>query len=241
VRAEDDQPNRDQQQAALATAEPSFSFKVENRTISLTYKNLKQVTVNYHLMDPEFLFSANPFVSEDSTRFSYIKPTMSRVQILPADFDQFEFPLPAEFARSNVLIEILATGQRQAEAYHANNFRLTMTEIYGRLEVRDAENKAVSKAYVKVYARLRGGVIRYSKDGYTDLRGKFDYASLNSSDQTPAPPKPPHPLPVDFAGASNLAYQMLKPEELDQVERFAVLVLSEQHGAAVREASPPTQ
>jgi hypothetical protein len=50
--------------------------------------------------------------------------------------------------------------------------------------VRDAaENKAVSKAYVKVYARLRNGEIRFFKDGYTDLRGKFDYASLNSTEQ----------------------------------------------------------
>ncbi len=241
ARADDDQPNRDLQQAALAAAEPTFNFKVENRTISLNYKNLKQVTMNYYLMDPEFLFSANPFVSEDSTRFSFIKPTMSKVQVLPADADQFDIPLPAEFARANVLVEVLAAGQRKAEAYHANSFRLAMAENYGRLEVRDAENKAVSKAYVKVYARLRGGVIRYFKDGYTDLRGKFDYASLNSSEQTPAPPQPPVPVAKGGADASNLAYQMLKPGELDQVERFAVLVLSEQNGAAVKEASPPTQ
>ena len=42
----------------------------------------------------------------------------------------------------------------------------------------------------------------------TDLRGRFDYTSLNTN-------------------------------ELDFVERFSLLVLSEDHGAIVREARPP--
>ena len=61
---------------------------------------------------------------------------------------------------------------------------------------------------MKVYARLQGGEIRFYKDGYTDLRGRFDYSSLNT-------------------------------DELDQVERFALLILSDTDGAAVREAAPP--
>jgi hypothetical protein len=35
------------------------------------------------------------------------------------------------------------------------------------------------KAYVKVFARLPDGSVRFHKDGYTDLRGRFDYASLS--------------------------------------------------------------
>ena len=34
-------------------------------------------------------------------------------------------------------------------------------------------------AYVKVYARLADGEVRFHKDGYTDLRGRFDYASVS--------------------------------------------------------------
>ena len=48
---------------------------VENRSIALNYKNLTEITVNYYLMDPEFSFSSSPFVSEDSSRFSIVKPT----------------------------------------------------------------------------------------------------------------------------------------------------------------------
>ena len=33
--------------------------------------------------------------------------------------------------------------------------------------------------YVKCYARVEGGAVRFHKDGYTDLRGRFDYASVS--------------------------------------------------------------
>src|SRR5437868_6865833 len=88
---------------------------------------------------------------------------------------------PARSRRASVLIEVLGAGQRKAQAFHANTLKLALAENYGRLELRDeAAGKPIAKAFVKVYARLRGGVVRFYKDGYTDLRGKFDYASLNA-------------------------------------------------------------
>jgi hypothetical protein len=234
----DGQKDREAQQGELAATEPAFDFKVENRQIALTWKNLREVTVNYYLMDPEFLFSSSPFVTQDAGRFSIIKPTKSAVEKLPAGKDTLDLPLPAEFAKANVLVEILGAGQRKAQAYHANTFKLTLVENYGRLEVRDqAADKPVAKAYVKVYARLTGGTVRFFKDGYTDLRGKFDYASLNSSES-------PRPVPLarEAAGSGeNMSYQMLKPEELNSVEKLSILILSEAHGAAVREVKPPAQ
>ncbi|MBI1849484.1 MAG: hypothetical protein HYR85_03965 [Planctomycetes bacterium] len=35
---------------------------------------------------------------------------------------------------------------------------------------------------VKVYARLPNDKVRFHKDGYTDLRGRFGYASVSESD-----------------------------------------------------------
>ncbi len=235
-----DQPDREKQQTELAASEPGFDFKVENKTIALTYRNLGEVVVNYYLMDPEFSFSSNPFVSEDASRFSIIKPNQSATQALPKDRDTLDVALPAEFAKANVLVEIVAAGQRKAQAYHANTLKLNITENYGRLETRDsANNRAVSKAYVKVYARLGNGTVRFFKDGYTDLRGRFDYASLNSG--APGQPVPlPQPMPRQAgAPANGLDYQMLKPAELEQIEKFAILILSDSNGAATREVAPP--
>jgi hypothetical protein len=241
-----DQPDREKQQTELAASEPGFDFKVENKTIALNYRNLSGVTVNYYLMDPEFSFSSNPFVSEDASRFSIIKPNKSATQALPKDKDTLEMLLPAEFAKANVLVEIVAAGQRKAQPYHANTLKLSLTENYGRLEVRDSSNnRAVGKAYVKVYARLKNGTVRFFKDGYTDLRGRFDYASLNGGapGQLPVPmPQPRQAMPGQPAAPQNgLDYQMLKPAELPAIEKFAILILSESHGATTRETAPPSE
>jgi hypothetical protein len=95
----------------------------------------------------------------------------------------------------------------------------------------------VNKAYVKVYARLKSGTVRFFKDGYTDLRGRFDYASLNGPDDVrPVDSTAPSPSP-----SGRLDYQMLQPKELSQVAKLAMLVLSETDGAAVREINPPKE
>ncbi len=237
-RTADDQPSREGQQGELAATEPSFDFKVENRTIALAWKNLGEVTINYYLVDPEFAFSASPFVSQDASRFSIVKPGKTETKKLPEGKDALDIPLPDEFARANVLVEVIGAGQRKAQPYHANTLKFTLAENYGRLDVRDSTNgKPLPKAYVKVYARLRNGTVRFFKDGYTDLRGKFDYASLNSSE-------PPHIMPRPLAPqstANGLDYQNLRPDELNDVAKLSILVLSESNGALVREVSPPSQ
>lgn len=230
-----DQPDREAQQGALAATEPGFDFKVEKQTISLTWKNLSEVTLNYYLMDPEFSFSSNPFVSQDAGRFSIIKPNKSATQALPKDATKLDVPLPGEFAKANVLVEVIGAGKRQTQAYHANTLKLTLTENYGRLETRDATtDKPLPKAYVKVYAKLNNGRVRFFKDGYTDLRGRFDYASLNAPENNA-----PQPMANDSAPANGLDYAMLKPAELNNVTKLAILVLSDTHGATVREVDPP--
>ncbi|MSU34164.1 MAG: hypothetical protein EXS36_03450 [Pedosphaera sp.] len=229
-----DPTDREKQQGALAAGEPMFEFKVENRSIALTWRNLNEVTVNYYLMDPEFLFSSSPFVTRDADRFGIIKPTVSVVQALPKGTDTLAITMPGRFAQANVLVEILGGGKRQAQTYHANTFKLALAENYGRLELRDqSSDKPVGKAYVKVYARLRDGTVRYMKDGYTDLRGRFDYASINGG------------LSLETAEATlagkGLDYPTLRPAELARLEKLAILILSETHGAAVREVEPPRQ
>ena len=85
----------------------------------------------------------------------------------------------------------------------------TLNENYGQIQITDAANdKPLAKVYVKTYVRLASGTVKFHKDGYTDLRGRFDYVSVN----TP---------------------------ERQAVEQFAVLVLSEERGALIRDVAPP--
>ena len=53
------------------------------------------------------------------------------------------------------------------------------------VQVLDAvTGKPLAKTYIKVYAETQDGAIVFHKDGYTDLRGKFDYLSHTATDPT---------------------------------------------------------
>jgi hypothetical protein len=45
--------------------------------------------------------------------------------------------------------------------------------------VQDFQNKPLSKVYIKTFIKLQNST-QFYKDGYTDLGGRFDFASSNS-------------------------------------------------------------
>ena len=188
-----DEQSRDQAMAKLAATEPGLEFTVEDGKVKMTHQNLTLVPiqVNYYLMDVELLFSKNPFVEQGgTTSFAYVQPNATaevKLQPRPTDgpgphIDTFTFDLPKEMIGRNVMIEITAGAVKRQQAHYANTMVVTMLENYGQVKVADDKGAALPKAYVKVYARLRNGQVQFYKDGYTDLRGRFDYASLNTDD-----------------------------------------------------------
>ncbi|MCY2991239.1 MAG: hypothetical protein NTY19_25705 [Planctomycetota bacterium] len=204
-----DKESRTEVQTKLASTEASFDFQVEAKKVTLNYQNLKQVQVNYYLMDIELLFSRNPFVQQYSGQFSNIRPNLTQTVELPPKQAALTFELPKQLHSSNVLVEITGAGQTKSRAYYANALAVQVVENYGQIHVKHSyTGKPLAKVYVKVYAQMQDGAVKFYKDGYTDLRGRFDYTSLSTN-------------------------------ELDFVKKFSLLVLSEEHGAVVREASPP--
>ena len=69
-------------------------------------------------------------------------------------------------------------------ALYAHRLAVRMMEHYGQLEVRDTSGVPLPATYVKAYGRDTSGSVRFYKDGYTDLRGRFDYASLSTDQLT---------------------------------------------------------
>ena len=178
-----DKENRTETQTNLAATQPTFDFKVESKKVNLNYQNLKSVSINYYLMDIELLFSRNPFVQQYTGQFSYITPNKTTVVKLDDGANSTSFDLPKELHSSNVLVEINAAGQTKQQAYYSNSLNLQMIENYGQVRVTHAETgKPIPKTYVKVYAQMQNGQIKFYKDGYTDLRGRFDYTSLNTNE-----------------------------------------------------------
>ncbi len=199
---------RDAQQNALAAKEPTVAMEIAKQSIKVTARNVPEVTVSYYPMELEFLFSTAPFVSSDSSRFSLIQPAKVETLVMPAGTDVTEFALPKEFQNGNVLIEVRGSGKVVSKSYYANELDVTVSENYGQLQVRHGGDlRPLSRTYVKVFAEINGQP-RFYKDGYTDLRGKFDYASLST-------------------------------DQISGTTRLAILIMSEKHGAVVREVKPP--
>lgn len=181
--AEPDGEGREKQLEKLSANDPFFELSAVGREAEISFRNVEEVTVNYYEMDLEFLFSSKPFVSGDSGQFSYIRPNLSEKRELPEGGGAFRFAVPEKFANSNVLVEVVANGRTDAVAVYSNQLEVQLSDKYGRIEVRNEETgKPLPKTYVKVYAKMRGGEVKFFKDGYTDLRGKFDYVSLNTDE-----------------------------------------------------------
>jgi hypothetical protein len=204
-----DPGDRAQRQDELAATEVSLELSVEAGAVTVRSRNLESVTVNLYAMDIELLFSRKPFVQQQSGQPGFIAPNWTQELALGGDETTFE--LPDVYRKANVIVELVSAGLRRSEAHYAHQLSVSLIEGYGQVNVaHKATGKPLAKTYVKAYARFGGSDVRFFKDGYTDLRGRFDYASLST-------------------------------DELGGVERFALLVMSDEHGAVIREATPPKQ
>ena len=172
-------------------------------------QHLAALELRFFEMDVELLFSRQPFVQTDVSRFSFIEPG-HRELLSPPGAEQ-RVAWPGDLRAKNVVVEAVGGGLRKAKVHYANDLATNLAHQYGQLRVqRASDRRALPSTYVKVYARRQDGAVAFYKDGYTDLRGWFDYATLSTS-------------------------------ELDTVERFAILVCSDQAGAAILEAAPPAR
>ena len=217
-----DDKDRTQQQDQLASKAPGYDFRIEAAGDKrgagkgiVEWRNLDQLTVNYYEMDIEFLFSTNPFARDQIDGFSMIRPNLSKTVKVKGDDDAskgvFEFDLPKQFDNKNVLVEVVYGGDSKSQTWFANSMEVQVIESYGQVLLSDPKTKTpISKAYVKVFAKGQGGGVTFHKDGYTDLRGRFDYVTQSN-------------------------------QSLDGISEYAILIISDDHGAVIREAKPPRE
>jgi hypothetical protein len=202
---------REAKQTEAAAETPTLDLANQDGTLSIEYRNLADVKINYYLMDIELLFSRNPFVARSGDTVPVIEPNLREQLTLENAIGARRLELPTQLKNRNLLVEVTSRGISRSSVVTANSLAVTVVEPFGRVQVLSAQGRSpLEQAYVKVYARHKDGSIKFYKDGYTDLRGQFDYATLSTSG-------------------------------LDTVDRFAILVLHDSQGAVVREAAPPTR
>jgi hypothetical protein len=152
-------------------------------SLRLTHRHLAEAELSLYQIDLEMLFSRNPFL-EDAGELPGTQPNLVRRVRLGGDATTVE--LPAAFRRGNVLVAADAGGTKALRILDSRALEVTCRRADPVLRVRDAATRApLPGAYVKVYVERDGGA-EFLKDGYTDLRGQFDYRTLTDGSRPPA-------------------------------------------------------
>lgn len=185
---------REQTMQASAASLPSLELVQEGDTVWIESKNLAEIRLNYYLMDVELMFSRNPFLARMNARPAVTEPNVSEVLKVgeKEGVTRQRWVVPAELKNRNLILEVSGVGLVRSLPIYSSSLSVTLATPMGRLQVlkREVGSEAASDgvagpveaAYVKVFAKHRDGSIRFYKDGYTDLRGQFDYVSLSVSE-----------------------------------------------------------
>lgn len=218
---------RESRMASRTRKEPRLEFKYDAQAAKLriAHANLDSVTVGYHPLDLEIEFSSRPFAviqtgdgaetsSGSSNPALFVWPTESSNVTLPAGEEETTIDLPATLRNQNVVIDLAAKGGEIVRSRVAGQSSMVVQVLdkSGMVQVLAPSSsglKPLASTYVKVYSRLNDKQIVFYKDGYTDLLGRFDYASLSNT------------------------------SVLQRSEKFAIFVADDKLGSIVKEGGVP--
>ena len=120
---------RESQQNRQAAESPSLDLEVADGVVTINYRNLNEVKVNYYLMDIELLFSRNPFAAQGGGSLPAIRPNVAETLKLPGGPGAArKLELPAEVRNRNVLVEVTAKGISRTGLLTANSLSATVVE-----------------------------------------------------------------------------------------------------------------
>merc|ERR1719410_2796965 len=87
--------------------------------------------------------------------------------------------IPPSMKNQNSIIRVTSgSGIQVVKQDYDNEIIVETAQSVGELRVLDKSGNAVSTAYVKVYAASKDGTVSFHKDGYTDVRGRFNYRDV---------------------------------------------------------------
>jgi hypothetical protein len=175
--------DRERRQASASDQQPEVIVRIDGDSIRIDHRRAKDVVLNFYGVDLELLFSKAPFVREDLQRMAMVRPSRSESIRFDTPDGTATYELGENLRRQTLLVEVIAGASRSTTLYYGGDMTTYVSESYGQLQTSDAaSSRPVSTAYVKVYARYPDGQVRFYKDGYTDARGRFDYASISAAD-----------------------------------------------------------
>lgn len=170
--------------APAVPAEPRIELAMEgSNKIRLTHRGADEAVLQIFGVDLEMLFTKDPFLTGDAGGPPAIRP--NRVLTVPLAKDRTEttVELPADLPPGNLLIDARAGGAKRLKVLDSAALDVRRFAADRTLQVLDsATGRPLPKTYVKVYVLTASGEPVFHKDGYTDLRGKFDYLTHTATD-----------------------------------------------------------
>ena len=163
----------------------SVSVSVTDNTLSIRYTNVEKVQVNLYEISAELKFSNSPFLHDSSSDSLFIRPNYTEDVQLPAVpkdrlFGTFSYSLPETWAHKNLLIEVCTDELRETCFSFNSTLVVILSQKSGQLRVFDQTTKRpLANAYVKVYVKINEKA-EFLKDGFTDIRGYFDYFAVSN-------------------------------------------------------------
>ncbi len=175
--------DRERRQASASDQQPEVIVRVEGDSLRIDHRRTRNATLRFYGVDLELLFSKAPFVREDLQRMAMVRPMRSEEIKFDGSTGVGRFDLDDNLRRQTLLVEVVSGASRSTTLYYGGDITTYVSESFGQLQTTDAQShRPISTAYVKVYAKNGDGSVRFHKDGYTDSRGRFDYASVSAAD-----------------------------------------------------------
>jgi len=149
----------------------------------IKYKNIANMIVKLYRIDIELMFTTAPF-TRSSNSYRFVEPTKLFNRTVDKEAKVTRVPLtdltgPLDTDGGENLIFEISSGETFINGslfLHQLDIQLSDSQVR---VLRKEEGTPVVKAYIKVYVQTIAspdGV--FYKDGYTDLRGRFDFKTV---------------------------------------------------------------
>jgi len=161
-----------------------LSLEIKNSDINILYKNISELILKFYKIDIEILFTRSPFIKETNMDFDFVKPNKIinlEVENKKSKNEELKsIPIPDELKKTNFYLEVTSGNKRAYDIYYSSSLNYSLVESIGEIKVMDEKLNSLPKVYVKCFCERKNGAVLFYKDGFTDLRGKFNYLQLNN-------------------------------------------------------------
>lgn len=164
----------------------ALDLEVTGTSLRIQHRGARALTLAFTPVDLELNFSKSPFPGASGVGASGILPhRLLELEAAP-EGATLDVPIPEDLLARPLVVELRAGASVRRALFQPTQLAVHFETQRGQLEARDRTSGApLPGAYVKVYSDDGRGNVRFHRDGYTDLLGRFDYTSVST--QAPWP------------------------------------------------------